>query len=129
MQAKAQWVLHMFKTQFLGLGMLMAVTSCSKSDDDTPAAIATTTTIKYSQVSALISTSCATAGCHNAASKSGSYDMSTRAGVAAKATTAAARIESTSNPMPPSGTAKTNFDKETTGKANLIEWLKAGAPE
>lgn len=110
--------------------IVMAATVVSCGDDKKETTTATTA-IKYSEVSALIATNCATSGCHNAASKSGSYDMSSRTAIATKASSAAARMELASNPMPPTtATAqKAAIDKDTTGKANLIAWLKAGAPE
>ena len=115
--------------------LLILAASCGDDKKDTPAATPTTaptatTTIKYSQVSAFVGSYCSASGCHDATTKSGSFNTTTRAGIALKATTAAARIELASNPMPPTGSAqKTSFDKETAGKANLLEWLKAGAPE
>lgn len=115
----------------ISAGLVAFVVSCGDDKkEDKPAT--TTTALKYSDVSTTISTYCATSGCHNAAgaAASGNYDMTSRAKVAAKAATAASRIESTANPMPTAGsTQKTQFDAATTAKANLLAWLKAGAPE
>lgn len=114
-------------TVFAVLGLF----SCSSdSKEDAQATTTPTTTLKYSNVSAFVGSHCASSGCHDSSTKAGSYNMSSRTGIATKATSAASRIESSSSPMPPSGSAeKTSFDSETAGKANLIEWLKAGAPE
>jgi hypothetical protein len=108
---------------------VFAVSCGDDKKDDEKAS--TTTTLKYADVSSTITTYCATSGCHDAAgaSASGSYDMTTQAKTKTKASTAAARMENSSNPMPPVGSQKTALDAATTAKANLLAWLKAGAPE
>lgn len=102
----------------------IVVMSCGGDDDKKADPAAPTTTVKYSEISAFVGTSCAGAGCHSAANPSKGYNMSTRAGIAARASDAVKAIEDGS--MPPE---KTAFNADTTNKAKLIEWLKAGAPE
>jgi hypothetical protein len=101
--------------------------SCGEDDSKKEEPATTTTTVKYADISAFVNTSCATAGCHSASSPADGYNMATRAGIAARASEAAAEIEN--GGMPPAGAQKTAFDADTTNKAKLVEWLKAGAPE
>ena len=125
---------HRVAAPIAGAALAIAGVSCSTEKKNEPVATETSaapvSSIKYTEVSSFIGTYCSASGCHDSTTKSGSYNTTTRAGVAAKASTAASRIESTSLPMPPDGSAqKTAFAKEAAGKANLLAWLKAGAPE
>lgn len=105
----------------------MLTSACgSDDDDDTPAT--PTTNLTYSDVATFINQHCASSGCHNAATKSGNVDLSTHAGVQASAAASAAAISN--GTMPQSGSAeRSSFDDEASGKANLLEYLNAGAPE
>lgn len=104
-----------------------AVSSCGSDDKKKEETPTTTTTLKYTDVSATINASCVTSGCHNTKiAAQGNYDMRTRAGIAEKAALAASRIEAGTMPT---GTYKTQLDGSPTAKANLIQWLKAGAPQ
>ncbi|NVK52299.1 MAG: hypothetical protein HWD85_05140 [Flavobacteriaceae bacterium] len=93
------------KKVFLTLLMASIFVGCaSDSTDDVtnppPAKITYAKNIKP-----LVDTSCATSGCHNAASKQAGLTLETYAQVknAFLNGNAFARIESTTNPMPPSG--------------------------
>ena len=101
--------------------------SCGSEDSKKEEPATTTTTVKYADISAFVGTSCATAGCHAASNPADGYSMATRASIAARASEAAAAIENGS--MPQAGAQKTAFDANTSSKAKLLEWLKAGAPQ
>jgi hypothetical protein len=104
----------------------VGVMSCGGDDSKKETPATNTTKVKYSEISSFVGTSCATSGCHSATSPADGYNMSTRAGIAARSSDAVKAIENGSMPI---GAQKTTFDADATNKAKLIEWLKAGAPE
>ena len=110
-------------TSAVALGAMSCGEDSKKEETATP-----TTTVKYSEISTFVNANCANSGCHNATTAAGSYNMSTRAGIATKADKSVTRIEAKT--MPQVGSAqKTAFDADTTNAAKVLEWLKAGAPE
>ncbi len=126
MTIKLSRTMNMISAVVITSAVAFVAMSCGE-DEKKDAPAATTTTVKYADVSAFINANCANSGCHTGASPAGSYNMSTRAGIATKAGDSATRIEAGS--MPPAGAQKTAFDADDATSAKLLEWLKAGAPE
>lgn len=112
----------------ISAALITGLVSCGEDKKDEDKA-ATTTTVKYADVSAYINASCATSACHDAVSPESGYNMATRAGTATKASSSASRIEQ--GTMPPlTATAElAAFKASADSKAKLIAWLKAGATE
>lgn len=109
-------------------GLALALGSCGGDDDDDDDDTTPTTSLTYSDVSTFINQHCASAACHSAETKGGNVDLSSHTGVQTHAAASATAIEN--GTMPQAGSAeRTSFDSETSGKANLLEYLKAGAPE
>ena len=99
------------RVTFLTLMMSILSVSCGKDDSDS---ISTTETADFSSVSSIISNKCGNSGCHGTSNASSTIYVSNETNVVSDASTILTRINSTSNPMPPSGnTALTSSEKET----------------
>ena len=106
--------------------LLIILSSCG-SDDVTPSTTKKTTTVKYEEISSLVSVSRATSGCHDGSSLQA--DFSNREGLASEATIAASRIKE--GTMPPIGEDSqiTALNANQELKSMLIDYLEAGAPD
>lgn len=112
------------------LVLVSALTGCgddSTTKDD--AKDGTTSALKYSDVQALITSSCAGSGCHAGASGSAGVDLSTEAGVRANAAASARRIEASTMPLASSAGYSAWTAATAQQRANVLNYLKAGAPE
>lgn len=128
MASKASKLISFSAAGLIAAALTFVALSCGddkKADDPAP----TTTTVKYADVSAYINASCATSACHDAVSPESSYDMSTRAGAAAKASQSVSRINLGTMPPTTATTEVAAFKASADSKAKLLEWLKAGATE
>ena len=117
------------KKNFILFAICIAVTvvSCKKSSSDTPSGGGPSGTVDCSAVkfsttiSPLISTRCATAGCHNASSSNGPGPLTSYAQIFASRTSILSAVNS--NRMPQGGPALSAMEKEA-----LNCWISANAP-
>lgn len=104
---------------------LLLTWSCSK---DTTSATCDTASMSYANnIAPIMSSSCATSGCHTTSSKAGGYDLSNWAGV--KASVTAGRLygsiaQSSGFKSMPQGGSKLS----DCNIAKIKSWIDAGAP-
>lgn len=105
--------------------LFLSMASCGieeeEKSEDPPS-----TSLTYADVKPTIDTSCAFSGCHVSGFQFG--DLSTEEGVRSYAAAAYQEITSGSMPSSSEQAIKSAFDSNTSAKANLLEYLNAGAP-